>query len=307
MTAFSGGKLVIPGPNAKIAPLLRRRHRPAAALFFPELSMPPSLTVQAASTASSAPPGRGFWLAALLPPTLAVPLLVVLFQFDRSGLMLALQSATRSLPDTFWAALTLLGNGGMLFACMALAWRRRTDWLMAGVCALPFATIYSRALKHFIVSPRPAGVLPAEQLHVIGERLLNHSFPSGHTVSAFVVASIILLAGRPPRAIAVLAIVLALLVGLSRIAVGAHWPTDVLAGAAGGWLAGALGVALAGRWAWTRSKRAEQLVALIVLLTSLTLFVVNIGYTEAILFKYVVAAVGAISALRWLLAKSARC
>ncbi len=269
--------------------------------------MPPSIPVQAAITTTSAPPGRGFWLSALLPPVLALPLLLILFQFDRTGLMLALQSATRSLPDALWAAITLLGNGGMLFACMALAWRLRPDWLMAGLCALPFATIYSRALKHLIVSPRPAGVLPAEQLHVIGERLLNHSFPSGHTVSAFVVAGIILLAGRPPRSIAILAIVLALLVGLSRIAVGAHWPTDVLAGAAGGWLAGALGIVLARRWAWTRSKRAEQLVALIVLMTSLTLFIVNIGYTEAILFKYIVAAVGAISALRWLLAKSARC
>lgn len=269
--------------------------------------MPPSIPVQAAFSASSVQPGRRFWLAALLPAVLTVPLLLALFQLDRSGLMLSLQAATRSLPDPLWAAITLLGNGGMLFACLALAWRQRPDWLMAGLCALPFATLYSRALKHLIVSPRPAGILPAEQLHIIGERLLNHSFPSGHTVSAFVVAGIILLAGRPPRSIAVLAIVLAGLVGLSRIAVGAHWPTDVLAGAAGGWLAGALGVALARRWAWTRSLRAEQLMAVAVLLTSLTLFVVNIGYTEAILFKYIVAAVGAISALRWLLARCTRC
>ena len=54
-------------------------------------------------------------------------------------------------------------------------------------------------------------------------------------------AAIVLLSARPPRIVALLALGVALLVGLSRIAVGAHWPTDVLAGAACGWLAGSAG------------------------------------------------------------------
>lgn len=257
--------------------------------------------------ASPSPSRRHFWLAGLLPPLLALAALWPLFAVDRGWLMGAIQSATTALPDPLWAALTLLGNGGMLFACVALAWRQRPDWLMAGLCALPFAGLYSRALKHLVVSPRPAGVLPVEQLHVIGERLLNHSFPSGHTVSAFTVAAIVLLSDRPPRAIAALALAGALLVGLSRIAVGAHWPTDVLAGAAGGWLAGMLGVELARRWAWTRQLRAEQLVASVILVSSLALFAINIGYAQATPFKYLVATLGAVSALRWLQATRRRC
>lgn len=257
--------------------------------------------------ARPSPARRHFWLAGLLPPCVALLALWPLFAVDRAWLMTTLQGLTTALPDPLWAGLTLLGNGSMLFALVALAWRQRPDWLMAGFCALPLATLYSRAGKLSIVSPRPAAVLPAEQLHVIGERLLNHSFPSGHTVAAFTVAAVIVLGGRPPRTLAVLALGGALLVGLSRIAVGAHWPTDVLAGAAGGWLAGTFGVELARRWAWTRQVRAEQLVALIVLISSLALFVVDIGYAQATPFKLLVAALGSFSALRWLQANRSRC
>lgn len=260
--------------------------------------------VQAASTEFSELPRRDFWLMALLPLVLTAPVLGLLFMLDRAWMMQSIQSWTTLLPDSLWAGITLLGNGAMLFACLALAWRQRPDWLMAAFCALPFATLYARGLKNLIVSPRPAGVLPLEQLHIIGDRLLNHSFPSGHTLSAFGFAAVILLAGKAPRSIAWLALLGAMLVGLSRIAVGAHWPTDVLAGAAGGWLAGAFGVMLAQRWAWTRQRRAEQLLALIVLIASLSLFFVDIGYNQAIFFKYAIAALGTLSALRWLFAKS---
>lgn len=269
--------------------------------------MHPTDSAMAAPYSDPERSGRCFWWAALLPPLLALLVMAGLFQLDRPASMQAMQSLTLYLPDTFWAGATLLGNGAMVLACLSLAWRRRPDWLMAGLCALPFATLISRGFKLGIDSPRPAALLADGQLHIIGERLLNHSLPSGHTLTAFVAAAIILLAGRAPRAWALAAVLLATLVGLSRIAVGAHWPTDVLAGAAGGWLAGAIGVALARRWAWTRTPRAEWLMALIVLCASLGLFFVNIGYQQAILFKYLVAAAGTMSALRWLLTRWQRC
>jgi membrane-associated phospholipid phosphatase len=86
----------------------------------------------------------------------------------------------------------------------------------------------SRGFKVAVPLPRPAAVFDAAQITIIGAKLTAHSFPSGHTVSAFsfVVAWLALLGWR-----ALPIVVIAALAGFSRIAVGAHWPVDVLAGA----------------------------------------------------------------------------
>lgn len=67
-----------------------------------------------------------------------------------------------------------------------------------------------------------------------------HSFPSGHTASAFALATV--LAERYPNWAPVW-YGLATCVGLARISAGAHWPSDVLAGAVVGHLAGRAAVA----------------------------------------------------------------
>lgn len=218
--------------------------------------------------------------------------------------MLDVQSLLQYLPASLWSSLTMLGHGGVLFALLALAWRQRPEWLAAAFLTLPIASIYTHGLKALINSPRPAAVVPAEQLQVIGERLLSGSFPSGHTVSAFTLAAIILFSGKLARHHAVLVLLLALLVGLSRIAVGAHWPTDVLAGAAGGWLSGALGVWLAGRCRWIDGKGVQQVLAVTVLITAMTLFFSHAGYPQGVAVQYFAATFGTLAALRWLAAKT---
>jgi membrane-associated phospholipid phosphatase len=115
---------------------------------------------------------------------------------------------------------------------------------------------------------------------VVGSVLRGHSFPSGHTITAFAAAgavwSCIWFANRKSSAIygpvtnqethsnldvsswfaLAFAFLLAVLVGVSRIAVGAHWPFDVLAGACVGWLAGLNGAYIAQRWqsAWQTTR-----------------------------------------------------
>jgi len=60
----------------------------------------------------------------------------------------------------------------------------------------------------------------------------NNSFPSGHTCAAITMAFV--LAQTFPHA-ALLLFILAVMVGISRIYLGVHYPTDVLAGAAIGY------------------------------------------------------------------------
>lgn len=68
----------------------------------------------------------------------------------------------------------------------------------------------------------------------------NQSFPSGHTTAAFSAATVYALEYRNKPWVPVLAYSAATLIGLSRISENKHWATDVLAGAALGYVTGRL-------------------------------------------------------------------
>jgi hypothetical protein len=95
---------------------------------------------------------------------------------------------------------------------------------------------------------RPASVLAAADLHVIGPKLFLRTMPSGHSMTAFAVITILFLAGGPlwrrPATLAA-SFVVAAAIGTSRVASGVHWPADVVAGAALGWATGVVSVHLA--------------------------------------------------------------
>ena len=92
------------------------------------------------------------------------------------------------------------------------------------------------ALKHLVARIRPSDALPNIELRD-GFLLDPHSysFPSGHATATFMVAFI--LGARFPRTRTPL-FALAALVAISRVHLGCHYPSDVLAGAAVGILIG---------------------------------------------------------------------
>jgi undecaprenyl-diphosphatase len=103
------------------------------------------------------------------------------------------------------------------------------------------AAVASNALKRWVDRPRPMRVFHDEfatgSLHrALGEDLSQHSFPSGHTTTAFALATLVwawstaLPAGRR-RFVRSLAFLLALCAGTSRVYAGAHFPLDVAGGA----------------------------------------------------------------------------
>lgn len=117
--------------------------------------------------------------------------------------------------------------------------------------------LLNSALKTGFARPRPSLVA-----HIVEVQTL--SYPSGHAmISAIVYLTLgVLLAEaqtsrRAQIYIMAVAVALTLIVGVSRVYLGVHWPTDVLAGWCGGAVL-ALGVWLAvrwGPWAW-RNRRA---------------------------------------------------
>lgn len=136
--------------------------------------------------------------------------------------------------------ITALGSPGVLvlvviaaLGFLVLSGNRRTAaFLLASTSG---GTVLSVLLKHFIGRPRPDLVPHATQV-------FTASFPSGHAMLATVVyltVSALLVRFLPNRALQLylmaIAVTLCALIGISRIYLGVHWPSDVL----GGWAAGA--------------------------------------------------------------------
>lgn len=188
------------------------------------------------------------------------------------------QAASQVLPPWLWESLTTLGDGRVQLALMLPFCLRYPRVFWALVVGALLAGAMSRGLKVWFDLPRPAAVLDPSQITIIGARLTAHSFPSGHSVSAFsfVVAWLALLGWR--RALPIVAI--AALAAFSRIAVGAHWPVDVLAGGLIGLVGGWLGLRLTRHFRWGLGIRAHWILIAIAVIAVATLPFDGQGYPD---------------------------
>ena len=122
----------------------------------------------------------------------------------------------------------------LAWAGIELAWQRRDRAFVILLSLLSIPAAY--VLKELIHRHRPVSIY-ADQLN-----LHSYSFPSGHATMSFVVYLTLafLISLRVPRIwshiITHLALILVLLIGVSRIYLGAHYPTDVI----GGWIIGSI-------------------------------------------------------------------
>lgn len=93
--------------------------------------------------------------------------------------------------------------------------------------------LVGRVIKSLVDRPRPlkemADLIDSHRvvLHVLGKPLREFSFPSGHTLTAFSAATFL---SYQYRRYTAFFMSVALLTGLSRVYVGAHFPSDVLGG-----------------------------------------------------------------------------
>ena len=219
-----------------------------------------------------APISMRWWLLPLVLFVASAPLWLHRFE---PATFVYLNSLCALVAAPVWTGLSLLGNAwgilGVTAPLLVLAPRLMWAWL----CAAPFAILLSRVGIGLIVSPRPAAEVDNAQMRIVGETLHNVSMPSGHTLTAFAVASAIYFAlPEKGRTRHLWLFVLAAGAGLSRIAVGAHWPGDVAVGASLGLLAGMLGTRLLARMGTQHLRPTAwslRLVALLLVATAYTL------------------------------------
>lgn len=147
---------------------------------------------------------------------------------ERPGILRSCAALLAHSGDSWfwWAGLVLLGWRGDAF------WR---PWAIRVLVCILVLAVLILAVKFAIRRPRPEGDWGA--IYRITD---PHSFPSGHAARVILIA--ILATGMGPGWLAVVLWVWAPLVALSRVAMGLHYLSDIVAGAFLGVLGG--GIAL---------------------------------------------------------------
>lgn len=155
--------------------------------------------------------------------------------FD-SSIQSAIRGTLPALATQFWTTITVLGNTVVIFGIALLLafffyqknWKAESYFVFGGLAVLG---LVSTAMKYLYQRPRPS----IEWLI----QTIGYSFPSWHTASTLLVAGILVIilhqrmkAGLRRSLFQLGLLLLAVLVGVSRIYVGVHYPSDIL----GGWL-----------------------------------------------------------------------
>jgi len=190
-----------------------------------------------------------------------------------------------------WANLTILGDG-LVTAVLFLPWiRRHPERVWGGILGALTMVLVLRLFKDVFSLPRPLAVLPEGTVHVIGPGHRRGSFPSGHTSTFFLLVGIWALSTRH-RLLSVLLLLPGVLVGISRMAVGVHWPSDVLAGAALGWITAWLGLRWAQRTPWGMGRIGQRILAGLLLASALVLLLIDhTGYPGVTVLQKSIAGV----------------
>lgn len=145
--------------------------------------------------------------------------------------------------DQFMVFYTSLGNGGWIFIALGVVLLLFHKTRKAGASSLAAMLlglmVTNLTLKPLVSRPRPWVVMENFTTLVTSHDM--NSFPSGHTCAAFAFGAA-LCAVLPQKWAKAAALLAAALMGVSRLYVGVHFPTDVLGGAIVGTLCGLLGV-----------------------------------------------------------------
>lgn len=156
------------------------------------------------------------------------------------NILLWLQEFVRgAVLDPIVCFYTHLGDKGLLWlglCALLLCFPKTRKAGLLGLLSLALGFLCTNViLKNLVGRPRPW--LTVEGLVPLVNEPDPNSFPSGHTCSSFA-AAVAWFHSLPERWMGVAGLVLAALMGLSRLYVGVHFPSDVLVGGLVGFACG---------------------------------------------------------------------
>jgi len=155
--------------------------------------------------------------------------------------------------DPAWSFLTQFGEGGAALLLLLVFTRFSRQGTALSLKCFLIGSLASPLLKSWFAHPRPLGVMEPGLIHTIGmPAAAANAMPSGHSMTVVAAATLLILclpSGRKFKWLSLLVALFASMVALSRIMVGAHWPSDVIAGAGVGWMV----VVMAREWEWRQA------------------------------------------------------
>lgn len=162
---------------------------------------------------------------------------------DRAALLWVVEHRLGPLDPVF-VGIGLIGSGGVIWIALAPLLTGLARRPMRSAVLLTAGTVWTAELLTFGIKAATGRPRPFQTLTSV-DPLVAHttgtSFPSGHAATSF--AGAVVLAWLMPRLVPAL-IALATLFAFSRVYVGVHYPSDVLAGALIGATIGLTAIAL---------------------------------------------------------------
>ena len=169
---------------------------------------------------------RNFYFSMVI---LMVLLLIIQFMDLNHSLFLKLNHAAQFMPISWWGYLTYMGDGMAAGCILAVVFRKAPRIALVGIIAVLLSGLIVQVLKSYLSIPRPAGILSLDEFYLYGDILKSRAFPSGHSSTAFSLLGTFFYVSEDNKRI-ILFFATALLIAFSRVAIGIHWPTDILAG-----------------------------------------------------------------------------
>ena len=159
--------------------------------------------------------------------------------------------------DPIMKGITFLGNAGWLWIVLSAIFLLLPKQRKLGLTT-SFALIFdlctvNMLIKKIVARPRPYTVI-TDLVSIIGPQS-DFSFPSGHTAGSFAFVSVLWFLA--PKKVSIPMTVLAVLISLSRLYVGVHYPTDVLGGAIIGSVCGIAAVYFV-KWLWKKIEKKKE-------------------------------------------------
>ena len=164
-----------------------------------------------------------------------------------------IQNLRTPIGDVVVPLITRLGDAGIIWIILTVLLliipkTRKTGVIMMAALLVD-VLLCNVLIKNLVARTRPFDVNTAVQLLVAKPR--DYSFPSGHTAASFASVTALYLAGEKMWKAA---LVLAVLIALSRLYLYVHYPTDIIGGVIFGSLSGYLGYKIV---EWIQKKKIK--------------------------------------------------